>query len=91
MSLSRRAAGFLLVVAGWSWVIWPTFIRNIAGDSRSFDRGKPTSFLIVHLVLTVVSLALGTGCGVLGWLALRRPSGARTTGTGAEPTHTPVR
>jgi hypothetical protein len=69
--LSRRASGFLLAVAVWSWVIWPTFLRNIARDDRSFHGGSPTSFFLVHLVLVVVSLAIGTALGVLGWRGWR--------------------
>jgi hypothetical protein len=88
--LSRRSSPFLLTVAVWSWVIWPTFLRNIWRDDRSFDDG-PTSFLLVHLVLVVVSLLIGTAIGVLGWRGLRaarRPgipsSGAATPGGTAE-------
>ena len=29
MVLSRRSAGFLLAFGVWSWIIWPTFLRNI--------------------------------------------------------------
>ncbi len=57
---------FLLVFGVWSWVIWPVFLRNIAADPRSFDAGTPTGFFLVHLVLTVVSLAFGTAIGVIG-------------------------
>lgn len=67
MRLSRRSSGFLLLFAVWSWIIWPTFLKNIWADSRSFHHG-PTSFFEVHLVLVVVSLILGTA---IGWLGLR--------------------
>jgi hypothetical protein len=56
----------------WSWVIWPTFLKNIAQDSRSFTGDRPHAFFVVHLVLTVVSLALGTIIGWLGVKGLRR-------------------
>lgn len=69
--LSRRASVFLLAVAVWSWVIWPTFLRNIARDDRSFHNGAATSFFLVHLALVVVSLAIGTALGVLGWRGWR--------------------
>jgi intracellular septation protein A len=68
--LSRRASLFLLAVAVWNWVIWPTFLRNIWADDRSFD-GGPTAFLLVHLVLVVVSLLIGGALGALGWRGLR--------------------
>jgi hypothetical protein len=67
VKLSRGASLFLLAFGVWSWIIWPTFLVNIGKDSRSWDAaGGPTGFFIVHLVLVVVSLALGTAIGVLG-------------------------
>jgi hypothetical protein len=48
-------------------VIWPTFLKNVWQDGRSFENGSPTGFLIVHAVLTGVSLVLGTGVGWIGW------------------------
>lgn len=71
MRLTRRSAVFLLAVAGWNWLIWPTFLSNIAADSRSFAAGRPTSFFLVHAVFVVVSLSIGTVVGVLGWRGLR--------------------
>jgi hypothetical protein len=49
----------------WSWVIWPTFLKNIWQDDRSWNHGM-TSFFAVHLILTVVSLTLGTIIGGYG-------------------------
>lgn len=69
--LSRRVAAFLLATGAFQWVIWPTFLRNIWKDPRSFDSGSPTAFLLVHVVLTVVSLALGSGVLALGVRAWR--------------------
>ena len=66
VTLSRRAAAFLLAVGAFQWVIWPTFLKNIWQDDRSFSHGSPTGFLVVHVVLTGVSLALGTGVGLIG-------------------------
>lgn len=66
MRLSRAISWFLLAFGVWSWVIWPVFLRNIAADPRSFHAGAPTAFFLVHLVLTVVSLAFGTAIGVIG-------------------------
>jgi hypothetical protein len=80
VTLSKRACWFLVAVGIWSWVIWPTFLRNIWKDDRSWDDG-PTGFFLVHLVLTVVSLALGSG---VGWLGVRGLRGAgRGTGDAA--------
>jgi hypothetical protein len=72
--LSRRWSVFLVAVGVWSWVIWPRFAVAIWADPRSWHGGAPTSFLWVHAVLIVVSLAIGTVVGVLGlrgWRAAR--------------------
>jgi hypothetical protein len=75
MVVSRRVAWFLVAFGVWSWIIWPTFLKNIWVDHRSWNHGM-TAFFAVHLVLTVVSLAAGTLIGWLGGVGLRR--GRRT-------------
>ncbi|NAZ86156.1 hypothetical protein GTR00_08615 [Kineococcus sp. T90] len=75
MVLSRRTSAFLVAFGVWSWFIWPNFLRNVWGDPRSFE-GGPQPFLLVHLVLVVVSLVLGTAIAVVGVRGLR---GARRT------------
>jgi cytochrome b len=72
--LSRRTAAFLLGVGVFQWVIWPTFLKNVWKDDRSFSGGSPTGFLVVHAVLTGVSLLLGTGVLAIGWRGLRHRS-----------------
>ena len=72
--MSKRVSVFLVAFGVWSWWIWPTFLSNIWKDDRSWNHGA-TGFFLVHLVLVVVSLILGTIMGVLGvrgLLALRR-------------------
>jgi hypothetical protein len=72
--LSRRWSVFLVLVALWSWLIWPRFALAIWDDPRAWHGDTPTSFLWVHAVLIVVSLAVGTTVGVLGlrgWRAER--------------------
>jgi hypothetical protein len=64
--ITRRWAAFLVVVGVWSWLIWPRFAVAIWQDERSFADGTPTAFLLVHAVLIVVSLVIGTIVGVLG-------------------------
>lgn len=71
MKLSKRWSWLLVAFGVWSWAIWPNFLRNIAKDDRAFDDGTPQAFFVVHLVLTVVSLAAGTAIGVLGVKGLR--------------------
>jgi hypothetical protein len=65
--LTRRVSLFLIGFGVWSWIIWPTFVKNIWKDGRSFNHGA-TGFFVVHVVLAVVSLALGTA---IGWLGIR--------------------
>ncbi|WP_347343681.1 SCO4848 family membrane protein [Jatrophihabitans telluris] len=72
--LSKRVSGFLIAFGVWSWWIWPTFLKNIWGDTRSWNHGA-TGFFLVHLVLVVVSLGLGTAIGAIGvrgWRAAAR-------------------
>ena len=52
-------------------MIWPRFGLAIYKDDRSFAGGSPTAFLIVHAVLIVASLVIGTTVGVLGIRAWR--------------------
>ncbi len=77
MKLSRGWSWFLVAFGVWSWIIWPTFIKNIANDKRSFTGSTPHAFFIVHLLLTAVSLTLGTVIGVLGIKGLRARKEAR--------------
>jgi hypothetical protein len=80
MLLSRRVAGFLLAFGVWSWIIWPTFLKNIWNDDRSFaPGGGATGFLVVHALLTVASLAFGTAIGVLGYRGLRHGADQRVS------------
>ncbi len=75
VTLSRPWSMFLVVVGGWTWVIWPRFAVAIWDDPRSWRAGAPTSFLLVHAVLVAVSLLIGTAVGVLGlkgWRAAGR-------------------
>jgi hypothetical protein len=82
VTLSKRAAWFLITVGAWSWVIWPTFLRNVWRDDRSWHDG-PTGFFLVHLVLTVVSLAFGTA---VGWLGVGGVRAGRSHSGAEDPT-----
>jgi hypothetical protein len=66
--LSRRAAGFLLVVAAWTAFVWITLIRNIAKDHGP---GHGTAFHVVHYVLAAVALGLDVGVISIGWRGWR--------------------
>ncbi|WP_370946589.1 SCO4848 family membrane protein [Amycolatopsis sp. cg5] len=75
--MSRRVSLFLLAFGVWSWIIWITFVKNLwAGDRSWAADGSPTAYFIVHFVLAVVSFALGTIIGVIGWRGFR---GQKTT------------
>jgi hypothetical protein len=66
--LSRRAAGFLLVVAAWTAFVWITLIRNIAKDH---EPGHGTAFHVVHYVLAAIALGLDVGVISIGWRGWR--------------------
>jgi len=55
--VSRRAAGFLYVFAGWTVFVWAVFIKNIA-KSHQFSTG----FKAIHIVLAIISIAFAAGC-----------------------------
>ena len=75
MTLSRRAAALLVLAGAWPLLIWPNFVRVVATDDRAFDGGGPTAYLLVHVGLAVVSMAIGVALVVLGVRAWRRPGG----------------
>lgn len=62
----------LLIVNGiFNFVVWPTFFRRVANDSRAKDAtGRPTRFLIVHAVIVAVALALGLASILSGVLSI---------------------
>jgi len=79
VTLTRRAAALLVAAGLWPLLIWPNFVRVVATDDRAFDDG-PTAYLLVHVALAVVSMALGLALVVLGvraWRRTRSVSGAR--------------
>ena len=71
MALTRRLAAFLVLAGLWPLLIFPNFVRVVWRDDRSFDDG-PTAYLLVHVGLSAVSMALGLALVVVGARALRR-------------------
>lgn len=72
MRMSKPVSMFLLGFGVWSWIIWITFVKNLWNGQQARDaHGDFTAFFYVHLVLAVVSFALGTAIGVIGWRGLR--------------------
>jgi len=55
--VTRRAAAFLYVFAGWTLFVWVVFIRNMAKDHT-----HSTGFKVVHITLAVISLGFAAGC-----------------------------
>jgi hypothetical protein len=81
--LTRGWSWFLVGVGVFNWAIWPRFSVAIWDDKRAWTgavgHSSPTSFLLVHAVLVVTAVALGTivgGLGLRGLLAARRIKGA---------------
>ncbi|MFC6080753.1 SCO4848 family membrane protein [Sphaerisporangium aureirubrum] len=62
--MTRRVAGFLLVLAAFMVFEWINLGFNLAD-------GHPTAFYVVHGVLIAVNLILAGVLGVLGWRAWR--------------------
>jgi len=77
--LTRNWSLFLIVAGAFNWVIWPRFAVAIWQDQRAWSGAiggsSPTSFLVIHAVLIVTAVTLGTiiaVLGVRGFLADRR-------------------
>ena len=77
--LSRGWSLFLVGVGVFNWAIWPRFSLAIWDDKRAWSGtvgySSPTSFLLVHAVLVVTAVVLGTivgGLGIRGFMASRR-------------------
>lgn len=73
MLLTRRTAALLVLAGLWPLLVWPNFVRVVASDDRAFDDG-PTAYLVVHVTLAVVSMAIGALLVALGVRAWRRSS-----------------
>ena len=65
MTISRRAAWYLVALAVWNVYVWITFVKNVYPDHHL------DGFFLVHVVVGAVSVALAAGAGALGVRALR--------------------
>ncbi|GAC1316451.1 MAG: hypothetical protein NVSMB12_13250 [Acidimicrobiales bacterium] len=81
--MTRRAALFLRVFAGWTVFVWVVFIRNIVKDHT-----HTTGFKVVHITLAVISLAFAAGCFAVVARS-RRVSQAVDRATSATPSGRP--
>ena len=65
MTLSRRAAWFLLAFAVWNLYVWATFVWNVY-PQHHFD-----GFFMIHLAIGSFTVMLGAVIGVIGFRGLR--------------------
>ena len=79
VTLSRNWSLFLVAAGAFNWLIWPRFALAVWGDQRAWSgeigQSTPTAFLLVHAVLIVTAVTIGTVIlvlGVRGFLAVRR-------------------
>jgi hypothetical protein len=79
VTLSRNWSAFLVIAGAFNWVVWPRFVVAIWADQRAWSgeigSSAPTGFLVVHAVLILTALTLGTVIlvlGIRGFLADRR-------------------
>ena len=57
--MNTTLAVLLIVNAAWNAIVWPQFYRRVSRDERARGAdGRPTRFLIVHVVLIAISLAI---------------------------------
>jgi len=55
----------LLVNAGFTVVVWPTFYRRVSKDTRARDAvGKATRFLRVHRVIVGVAYLIAAASAI---------------------------
>lgn len=61
----------LLVNAAFNVTVWPTFLRRVARDTRARDAsGRPTPFLIVHIVLVSIALIIALVSAIVAIIAI---------------------
>lgn len=69
MTIAR--AVLLIVNAAFAFVVWPTFYRRVANDSRARDAaGAPTKFLTVHRVIVGIAYLIAAVSLVAAVIAL---------------------
>ncbi|MFC7716937.1 SCO4848 family membrane protein [Nonomuraea recticatena] len=65
MSMSRKIAGFLIIVGAFMMFEWINLGFNLAD-------GHSTGFYVVHGILIAVNLVLGVALALIGWRGLSR-------------------
>ncbi|NBE92818.1 hypothetical protein FE391_06445 [Nonomuraea sp. KC401] len=75
MGMSRKIAGFLIILGGFMIFEWVNLWFNLAD-------GHPTGFYVVHGILVVVNIVLAVILVVIGVRGLRGGTGAAAPVTG---------
>lgn len=65
MSMSRKIAGFLIVIGAFMVFEWINLGFNLAD-------GHSTGFYMVHGILIAVNVVLGVALALIGWRGLNR-------------------
>ena len=61
----------LFINAAFNFAVWPQFLGRVAKDARARDEhGRPTRFLLVHIVLITIALVIGLVSLLLGIVTL---------------------
>ncbi|MBB3728470.1 MULTISPECIES: SCO4848 family membrane protein [Nonomuraea] len=63
--MSRKIAGFLIIVGAFMMFEWINLGFNLAD-------GHSTGFYVVHGILIAVNLVLGVALALIGWRGLSR-------------------
>jgi hypothetical protein len=66
--MSRKIAGFLIIVGAFMIFEWVNLGFNLAD-------GHPTGFYVVHGILIAVNILLAVVLAVIGWRGLRGRKG----------------
>jgi polyferredoxin len=67
MGMSRKIAGFLIILGAFMIFEWVNLGFNLAD-------GHPTAFYVVHGILIAVNIVLAVVLGIIGWRGLRGAS-----------------
>ena len=70
MQMQRKHGLFLLGVAGWNFITWGMFTRNLYAAHTSGE-DRPVGYWIAHTVLIVINLILGGVFAAWGAKVLR--------------------
>ena len=77
MVLSRRWSLLLIVVAVWSWLIWPRFLLAIWDDERSWTVAHGSAFFWIDVLLITVSLRSAPRSACSAFLGVRASRAGR--------------